>query len=1063
MPLLLTVANHMIKVRFPRVLSMLSLVLFIACGGKENEIEVQAIALSQPSAEMEIGETLTLKANVSPSNATYDGITWTSTNPKVASVTNSGLVSAMSEGNTTITVMAGGKTANCSITVVKGFVAVSFISLENTSLEMVEGVSETLSVVVLPDDATDKTVTWTSSNKDVAVVDNNGVVIAINPGETTITAKAGDQTALCKVTVKALQLELKPAVADILVGDEMDIAARVTPESANVSITWTSSNSDLVSVDGSGHIIALATGDAVICATTEIGKTAFCNVHVRNSVESVSLTAPSETCLEGASMQLEVVVTPEGSPDTSITWSSSDPSIAGVDNNGLVTAKKKGKVTITVTVQNGAQTVSESCEIQVIPPITSITVSPASLEMFVDDVLEISKILTITTEPADDDDPSYKYSTSSAGIISVSQGTITGMKAGTVTLYIVPSKGNPNNLRAECKITVKAKVASVTVAPSSYTMQVGQTYMLKTTVSPSIANQEVVWSTSDAKVATVENGKVTALQTGEAVITATSKDNPEIKGTCVISVVNTSVESVELNKTKLTLVEGSTEILTATVKPDNAHEKTVSWTSSNKSVATVSSAGKITAVKAGTATITASCGGKEATCVVTVNAVVTSITLPATDITLEYGNTYDLSAVTILPKDAADKSLEWSSSNTKIASVTNGIVKAGTTSGTATITVKSKSNPKVSATCKVTVKAQVILVSKITISPIKLDLYVNQTKKATAEISPSNADNTGFTWSVSQGGIITVDQDGNVTGAKAGTARLIATSDDGNSMAFIVVTVIKNEVASVTLNVNDLQMKVGETYDLLATVMGEDSSAPVSVPMVKWSSSSTSVATVSSSGQVMAKKAGTATIMVTSIDNPTMKSTCKVTVLPEDTDSPKGYKVFIKHGAEFKYDNIPGYGTSQGSAFTSPNTKYNYSGDNHELWVSMNSTEGNNMLKELGMSLGQFYNNYNLDEPVLFVKKNTAGSFVDPGDLADTGNSDSFYQVSISDLNLVYGYGLTLSKLAPSNWADTDLEISLILDPAVSLGGPHFVYVVFKALDNDKHVDVVVKFVYNVR
>ena len=174
--------------------------LLAGCSEKEKEILVESIALSQPSAEMEIGETLTLKATVSPSNASYDGLNWTSTNPKVASVSTSGLVMAISEGNTTITVMAGGRTSSCVITVVKGFVAVTSISLNKTSLEMVEGDSETLIALVLPDDATDKNVTWTSSDESVVTVEN-GLVSAISAGIATINAKAGELTASCSISV----------------------------------------------------------------------------------------------------------------------------------------------------------------------------------------------------------------------------------------------------------------------------------------------------------------------------------------------------------------------------------------------------------------------------------------------------------------------------------------------------------------------------------------------------------------------------------------------------------------------------------------------------------------------------------------------------------------------------------------------------------------------------------------------------------------------------------------------------------------------------------------------
>lgn len=182
------------------LLTVVVTLLLAGCSEKEKEILVESIALSQPSAEMEIGETLTLKATVSPSNASYDGLNWTSTNPKVASVSTSGLVTALSEGNTIITVMAGGKTASCAITVVKGFVAVTSISLNKTSLEMVEGDSETLIALVLPDDATDKNVTWTSSDESVVTVEN-GLVSAISSGIATIKAKAGELTASCSISV----------------------------------------------------------------------------------------------------------------------------------------------------------------------------------------------------------------------------------------------------------------------------------------------------------------------------------------------------------------------------------------------------------------------------------------------------------------------------------------------------------------------------------------------------------------------------------------------------------------------------------------------------------------------------------------------------------------------------------------------------------------------------------------------------------------------------------------------------------------------------------------------
>lgn len=869
-------------------------VLFIiaGCGQKEEEISVESIAISQPSAEMEVGETLSLKATVSPSNASYDGFTWTSTNPRVASVSELGLVTAISEGNTTITVMAGGKTASCSVTVNNPHVYVTSVTLDKNSISLYEGAIDELKATVTPDNADDPSLQWTSSDPDVVLVTAdgaNGKLFALAPGTADITVMTvdGGFTATCKVTVHEVRIVLKPSTLDICVGDEADIEVSLEQhlEGVSLNINWFSTNESIVSVDVNGHVKALSPGDAVILAEPDNGRTAFCKVHVRSKMNSVTITAAEgkNEINIGETLQLTATINPADIPNMETKWKSSDTAIATVSADGLVTAKSKGTVTISVTVKNGPETKTATYEIKVLQPVTSITVTPTTYEMFVDDVIEIGKELTIKVEPADADYSGFKYTTSTAGIISVSQGKITGAKAGTVTLTITPEKANPKNLKAQCKITVKAKVEGITIqGGNTKTIQVKSTLQLKATITPSNANQEVTWSSSDSKIATVdEKGLVTGVKAGTVKITATSKENSSIKATCTITVENIPVSSVELDKASLTLTEGDTYTLKATVKPDDAYEKTPTWSSSNTSVATVSDKGVVTAVKAGTATITAKCGGKTATCEVTVQAkaiAVTGVSLNTTSLTLTVGDKQTLKA-TVTPSNATNKSVTWSSSNSTIASVSSSGVVTAKNAGTAKITVKTKDGGK-TATCTVTVQ------------------------------------------------------------------------DAG----------------------------------------------------------------------------------------------------------PKGYKVFIKHGAEFKYDEIPYGGTSKGSAFTSPNTKYNYAGDNHELFVSTTSAEVSNMFNELGMTDRDFQINYDIENPVLMVKD---ANYSEPGDLPDEGKCD-FY-VDIYDLTFVYGMGLTISKLAPSNWEEISMDLALVLDPDVSIGGPHFVYVVYKALDNTKNVDAVIKFVYNVK
>ena len=958
------------RMKLKSILTAFAALALVTCA--PEPVRVSEITLNTKALTLKVGETERLTAAVSPHNADNPTIIWSSDNASIAKVSD-GTVTAVSPGTAKITAKAddGGMSDACVVTVL---MPVTGVSLDRTTLSMYEGGTDQLVATVTPENADDASLLWTSSAPDVVLVTTEGKLLALAPGKAdiTVTTVDGGFSAACKVTVQEVKMELKPPTLDILIGDESDIQVTLENqlEGVSVNIRWYSTDESIVTVDDKGHVKALALGDAVICAATDKGKTAFCKVHVRDRITSVSVTAPdgAKAVSVGSTLQLTAVVTPSDLPDMEITWKSSDTSVATVSADGLVSGKSQGTVTITVTVKNGPETKTVDYEIAVVKPVTKVSVSPSTLEMYVGDVIDMGKALTVTVEPADTEYAGFKYTTSTPGIISVSEGKIEGVKVGSVTLYITPIAANPDKLKAEVKVTVKAKVAGITIqGGDTRTISVKKTVQLKATITPSNASQEVTWSSSKPAVATVDaNGLVTGVTAGTAVITATSKDDPSYKATCTVTVNNIPVSSVELDKTTLSLTEGETYTLKATVKPDDAADKTPTWTSSNTAAATVSSEGVVTAVKAGTATITAKCGEKTATCTVTVQAKfvnvtgvtldketmslgvgssaqltatvlpanannkalkwsvsssavsvtsqgnvatvtarsageatvtvetidggftkeckvtvfvpVTSITLSQTSATIAYGQTLSLTA-TVAPTNATDPTLEWSSDKPTVASVTDGVVKAGSTAGTATITAKSKSNPSVTATCKVTVKSEIILVNKITISPSSLNLSLNETAKLTATISPSNADDKTIIWSVPQGAVASVDQNGNVTAVREGQSRIIAKSADGNAQAWISVTVTKVAVTGFALSPTTLTLKVGETYDLQTTFVPSNAS----IRKVSWSSKSTSVATVDANGRVTAKAAGTATIVAKPTDATSLQKECTVTVLGSGT------------------------------------------------------------------------------------------------------------------------------------------------------------------------------------
>ena len=285
------------------VWGMTSLSVLFSCKPQEDStIPVESISVNPTSLTLEEGETANISATVNPSNATDKTVTWSSSSTAVATV-KEGVVTAVKEGSATITAKAGGKTATCAVKVQAKYVAVTSVTLDKTSLEMTEGEEITLAATIKPENATEKDVTWTSDKTDVATV-KDGKVTAVKEGTATITAKAEDKTATCKVTVKKGFVEVTSITLDktslsLTVGEEETLTATVKPDNAtDKTVTWTSSNSAVATVDN-GTVKGVKEGTATITAKAG-SKTAKCNVTVKaEAVPVINLESTSAT-LTGA-------------------------------------------------------------------------------------------------------------------------------------------------------------------------------------------------------------------------------------------------------------------------------------------------------------------------------------------------------------------------------------------------------------------------------------------------------------------------------------------------------------------------------------------------------------------------------------------------------------------------------------------------------------------------------------------------------------------------------------------------------------------------------------------
>ena len=540
-----------------------------------------------------------------------------------------GKVTALKVGSATVkvTTQDGGRTASCRVTVKSKAVSVESVRLDKKDLTLTVGKSEVLTAMVSPSNATNRTVRWSSSDETVASA-VNGRVMAFKPGSTTVTVTTedGGLTASCQVTVKSNvvnveNVSLSKTELTLTEGEIATLTAVVSPSNAtNKNVRWVSSNAAVASVEG-GKVTALKVGSATITVTTEDGgKTANCQVSVNPkivNVESVSLDRTELTLTEGESTTLTAVVFPSNATDRNVRWSSSDATVASVVN-GKVTALKAGSTIVTVTTEDGGRTAS--CRVTVkskVVNVESVSLNKSSVAIIAGE----SVTLVVTVSPSNATNKNVSWHSSDESVATVSNGRVTALKAGSAVITVTAEDGGKT---AICQVSVKPKIVnvqSVSLNKSSITLTEGESTTLTAVVSPSNAtNKNVRWSSSDASVASVVNGKVTALKAGSSTIKVTTEDGG-LTASCQVVVKSKEirVKSVSLNRETLALEPWERATLTATVSPSNATNKNVWWSSSDATIVSVDN-GRLYARKLGrtTITVTTEDGRHKASCQVVV-------------------------------------------------------------------------------------------------------------------------------------------------------------------------------------------------------------------------------------------------------------------------------------------------------------------------------------------------------------------------------------------------------------------------------------------------------------
>lgn len=795
---------------------------------------------------------LFLQANYKPANATNTKLKWSSSNTSVATVDDNGIVTLLKEGETVwISVEPvynpRNIVARCAINIIEN--PVTDIVLDKTELDMIAGDQYNVDVRVVPSDATDPTLVWESDTPTVARV-QGGVITAVGPGDANITVQAKSGV------FKIIKVHVRNRLKSISFTDtQFEIKAGTTAslrnavifdpaEHVNTNLSWSSSNNSVVSVDANGNITGLKAGDVawITCVAEDLGVMGAITCMVRVISEDVPATGvtlrPTEaTMYVGDFLQIESVFTPVTATYQNLSWSSTDPAVATVDENGLVTAVGEGTVSIGAVYRNPIDnTVWDPiyCKITVIKapvPVQGLALSPDNMEVYTGQSLAVVPVFT----PADATDQRVTYQSSDESIANVDeQGMVTGIATGSAVIICRSAEGG---YVGTCNVKVLQGV-TVTLSPTYREIALGKTFKIKKTIFPEeYADTPVTWSSSDEKIATVsKNGKVKGVKKGTCVITCTL-DKYNAKAVCEVKVASLRT-TIKLNKTNIRIGKGQTYKLKATVWTNNSKKPSVKWTTSNRRIATVGQKGKVKAKKLGYATIMATTTDKlkvRAKCKVRVIRRAKSVQIIPNYAVCYVGGTKTLKAV-VKPANTTLKTVTWKSSDTSIATVVGGKVR-GIAEGTVNITATTKDGSRKKATCVLKVMEE-IPVSSIVVAQSELTMKKGDSAKLSYTVLPSNTSDD-ITFASDNKRVARVSADGTVKAVGTGECEITIMSSGGQTS-----TVTVNVVA---LNRTSLTMRQYDTETL--TVNGTSAT-------VTWYSENARIATVEN-GKVTGRSKGT--------------------------------------------------------------------------------------------------------------------------------------------------------------------------------------------------------------
>ncbi|MBB6461396.1 Ig-like domain-containing protein [Flammeovirga kamogawensis] len=593
-------------------------------------VPVEEVTISEIEIELQPGETFDLDHIILPVNATKQAVSWTTSNSMIATVNGEGVVRAISNGIVTADVITqdGSFVASCKVEVVGDVIPnpVVDISLPVSSLDMTVGEDVILTPTFTPVNATDQRVLWESTDPSVAFVGANGLIAALKEGTATVSvvSQDGGQTDHVAVTVMALEIDtvfvtsvaVDQEVVTISESEEISLNAVVLPSDAtNKAVIWSSSDVGIASVSSTGKVIGIAEGVVIITARSiDGGFTATSSVTIEESVcvpspATVNITSSIDNGLVGSCIQITTETlgeTCDGAViDQAVTFTSSNLDVARVDSNGQVCFEGEGTSIISIESVNGGDgTTLLVTGLNVDIPSNNILIEA---EDFITtggpfDGFEVYDINGVTAINYNQTGDWAEYNVTGNGSYEIEYFIGTAVTGAAIKLYVdgneigidaVVNNGDWNTfvaLKSNQTITLngthtiriegagtntwqwnmdyftlstinveEVPVSNVTLDQSVISVNIGSNYTLNATVSPSTATDKTVtWSSSNTTIATVSNGVINAISEGVTTISVLTNDGDFVAEAVVTVIGNQEVSNITVEAELFTVTGGVT-------------------------------------------------------------------------------------------------------------------------------------------------------------------------------------------------------------------------------------------------------------------------------------------------------------------------------------------------------------------------------------------------------------------------------------------------------------------------------------------------------------------------